>query len=399
MILNILVLSFYFEPALCAGSFRTTSIVKELEAILPAETHIDVVTTLPNRYKTFSADAPNIDQKHGKNVYRIALPPHQSGMLDQSKAFLVFSREALNHVAQGEYDLVFATSSRLMTAVLGAWIAGRKQAPLYLDIRDIFVDTIKDVLPQKVSLIIRPFFSILEKWAIQKASRINLVSEGFAGYFQSRYPTKDYSYFSNGIDEEFIRANIHTDEPVKEFVNNTITVLYAGNIGEGQGLHAILPALAKRMVGRLHFKVIGDGGRKEALIKALEDEGVTNVDLYKPVKRDELIKAYRGADVLFLHLNDYDAFKKVLPSKLFEYAAMGKPIWAGIAGYPAEFVSSEITNSAVFPPCNSEQAVHVFENLNLKTVPRHNFVKKYARQNIAKNMAREIINIAEGNLS
>jgi len=31
------------------------------------------------------------------------------------------------------------------------------------------------------------------------------------------------------------------------------------------------------------------------------------------------------ADVLFLHLNAYKAFEKVLPSKIFEYAATGRP--------------------------------------------------------------------------
>lgn len=391
--MNILVLSFYFQPDLCAGSFRTTSLVKEFESILPAGSHIDIVTTLPNRYSTFSADAPELESRSGLEIRRIALPPHQSGMVDQSKAFLSFSRQASKHVAYREYDLVFATSSRLMTAVLGAWIAGKKQAPLYLDIRDIFVDTIKDVLPSHLALVAKPVFSLLERWAVKRAVRINLVSKGFAGYFSFRYPKKEFSYFTNGIDDEFITAAL--DAPTEASANSPLTVLYAGNIGEGQGLHAILPALAKKMEGRLHFKVIGDGGRKEALAQALAEEGVTNVELLPPIKRDSLIEAYKAADVLFLHLNDYDAFKKVLPSKLFEYAAIGKPIWAGIAGYSAEFVRSEILNSAVFPPCDAEQAMQVFENLVLSVTPRADFVEKYARQNIAKGMAKEIVNSAE----
>ena len=99
-------------------------------------------------------------------------------------------------------------------------------------------------------------------------------------------------------------------------------MLYAGNIGEGQGLHKILPALAKKMKKHINYKVIGDGGRKEALLQALAEEGVTNVELLPPINRDHLIEAYQAANVLFLHLNDYDAFKKVLPSKLFEYASL-----------------------------------------------------------------------------
>ena len=55
--INILVLSFYFKPDLCAGSFRSTSLVKQLESMLIQGSQIDLVTTLPNRYKTFSQDA------------------------------------------------------------------------------------------------------------------------------------------------------------------------------------------------------------------------------------------------------------------------------------------------------------------------------------------------------
>ena len=273
---------------------------------------IDLVTTLPNRYKTFSQDAPELENRLGLEIRRIALPPHQSGIVDQSKAFLSFSRQALKHVAKREYDLVFATSSRLMTAVLGAWISGKKQVPLYLDIRDIFIDTIKDVLPSYLALIAKPIFSFLERWTVKRAVRINLVSKGFVGYFSSRYPEKEFSYFTNGIDDEFIAASL--DKNTEASATSPLTVLYAGNIGEGQGLHKILPALAKKMEKRLHFKVIGDGGRKEALLQALAEEGVTNVELLPPINRDRLIEAYQAANVLFLHLNDYDAFKKVLPS-------------------------------------------------------------------------------------
>ena len=169
---------------------------------------IDLVTTLPNRYNTFSQDAPELENRFGLKIRRIALPPHQSGIVDQSKAFLSFSRQALKLVEKREYDLVFATSSRLMTAVLGAWISGKKQVPLYLDIRDIFVDTIKDVLPRCLALIAKPVFSFLERWTVKRAVRINLVSKGFVGYFSSRYPEKEFSYFTNGIDDEFIAASL-----------------------------------------------------------------------------------------------------------------------------------------------------------------------------------------------
>ena len=391
--MKILVLSFYFQPDLCAGSFRATALVNALRTEAPAGSQIDVVTTLPNRYKSFSAEAPQAENHEGLAIHRIALSAHRSGMMDQSMAFLSYSRQALTFIASRDYDIVCATSSRLMTAVLGAWIARGKRAQLYLDIRDIFVDTIKDVLPKRVAWAVKPVFSVLERWTVNRAEKVNLVSEGFSRYFAVRYPRQLFSFYTNGIDDEFLAAAPAIASAVMKPA--PIKVVYAGNIGEGQGLHAIIPELAKRMKGRVQFKVIGDGGRKEVLRKALELSAVDNVELLPPMRRGELIEAYRKADVLFLHLNDYEAFKKVLPSKLFEYAAMGKPIWAGVPDYSAEFVRSEISNAAIFYPCNAAAAEQALGNLVFQNTPRTAFIEKYTRVTISRRMAEDIIAITE----
>jgi glycosyltransferase involved in cell wall biosynthesis len=388
--MKLLVLSFYYAPDLSAGSFRTTALVRSLATAAPAA-EIEVVTALPNRYRSFNVEAPEYESHGNVRIHRLALPAHASGMLDQSQAFVSFARQALRHLRGRRYDLVYATSSRLMTAALGALVARRSGARLYLDIRDIFVDTIKDVLPRRFAAFAHPVFALLERWTMNRADRINLVSPGFADYFQSRYPRKVLSFFTNGIDDEFIAAAAQPIEP-REMRNRPATILYAGNLGEGQGLHAIVPALARALCGRARFLIIGDGGRREALQAALD--GVDNVELSPPVKRDALIAAYRRADVLFLHLNDYDAFRKVLPSKLFEYAAMGKPILAGVAGQSADFIRAEIDNAAVFLPCDAARAVAAFDTLELCDTPRPAFVGKYARARIMAAMADEILRTA-----
>jgi len=386
--LKILVLSFYFRPDLSAGSFRTTALVDALRQKLPADGRVDVLTTLPNRYSSFTLEAPIEEILSGVSIFRIALPRHQSGMLDQTKAFISFARAVLRKTRGKEYDLIFATSSRLMTAVLGAYVAKRNQKPLYLDLRDIFVDTIKDVLPKYFAILTLPFFTLLERWAINSASKVNLVSKGFSGYFATRFPKQKFSFFTNGIDDEFLSLP-STESALR--TEGMVEVLYAGNLGEGQGLHTIIPVLAKRMRGRVRFTIIGDGGRKDALRAALANAGVDNVELKPPMKREQLIKAYLAADVLFLHLNDYDAFRKVLPSKLFEYGAMGKPIWAGVAGYAAEFVRTELDNAAVFHPCDAAEAERMFSQLRLQSEPRDRFVAKFARTNIANELASDVI--------
>ena len=391
--MKILIVSFYYRPDLSAGSFRATALVEALRGTLPAGSTIDVVTTLPNRYHSFAADAPEHEQRGEVSVTRIALPAHRSGMLDQSRAFLRFARATTREVKGRRYDLVFATSSRLMTAVLAAGIARRARARLYLDLRDIFVDTIKDVAPPLVARLTKPLFAMMEQWVVGRADRVNLVSRGFARYFEPRYPRRKFSYFSNGIDEEFL--DVRRGPPAaapSPSATRPLLVLYAGNIGEGQGLHAIVPELARRTEGRMQFRIVGDSGRRRALEQSLV--GSTNVELRAPVARDELVALYRSADVLFLHLNDYEAFEKVLPSKLFEYAAMGKPVWAGVAGFAAEFIRAEIENAVVFPPCDVDAALQSFATLAITDTPRDRFLAKYARASISRAMAAEIVAVA-----
>lgn len=395
--MKILVLSFYYRPDLSAGSFRTTALVQALLEKLPGDAQIEVITTMPNRYSSFAEKVSEVERFDRLTIRRISLPAHQSGMLDQSKAFLAYAFSALRLVRGHQYDLVYATSSRLMTAVLGSVIARWRRARLYLDIRDIFVDTVGDVLSKKVVFALRPLISQLERFALNRAQKVNLVSEGFRDYFHHRYPQLSYSFYTNGVDPEFINAFEADDDTAKTSSDKSITVLYAGNMGEGQGLHAIIPHLAKRMNGRVRFRLIGDGGRRGELERAILASGCRNVEVLDPVSRGRLVEEYRKADILFLHLNDYDAFKKVLPSKIFEYAATGKPIWAGVAGFSAQFLKCEVDNAAVFEPCDIDGAEMSFSRLHLVSVPRRDFVRRFSRELISRNMAGDILCTLEKN--
>jgi glycosyltransferase involved in cell wall biosynthesis len=317
-------------------------------------------------------------------------------MFDQAKSFIYYAFAAQRIVKNQKYDLIFATSSRLMTAALGAWISKWMNIPLYLDIRDIFLDTIFDVLPKKTVFFLSPILSMIERLTIGRACHVNLVSPGFREYFTNRYPKKSFSYHMNGIDEEFLNISpcLERVKEQKEGQRSPLKILYAGNIGEGQGLHKIIPMLAKKLSNRVSIRIIGAGGRLPELNEALRLMGIENVEVAPPMARSELINEYYNADILFLHLNHHSAFEKVLPSKIFEYAALGKPILAGVSGYAAEFLGQEVINSAIFSPCDVNGAIAALGKLEIKELEREEFIAKYLRKNIMKILADEIICIA-----
>lgn len=385
---KILVLSFYFEPDLSAGSFRCKAFVDELSKL---KTHIHVITTAPNRYESFKVDADKYNKYDNITINRINVPTHNSGMIDQIRSFYSFYKGAKKLTAKNEYDIVFATSSRLFTAFLGARISRKKRIPLYLDIRDLFVDTVSNIFSYKFAFLIRPILSAIENYSFHSAKKINLVSKGFLPYFEESYADIPLSFFTNGIDKEFIQASRAYN--IKYVPKPTIDVLYAGNIGEGQGLHKIIPQIADRLKKRIRFKVIGAGGLVQKLRDEIAELKLVNVDLVSPMSRKSLIHEYINTDVLFLHLNDYDAFRKVLPSKFFEYGAMNKPILAGVSGYSKEFVKSEISDCVVFSPTDFEEAVKKFKSMSYSIKPREEFIKKFDRQIIMFEMAKDVYEV------
>ncbi len=384
-------LTFYYEPDLCAGSFRNTPLAIELaKQSREKDIIVDVYTTLPNRYSSFEQSALEFEELGNLRIHRISLPPHKSGMLDQVFSFKKFYSEVIKLNKNKRADLVFASSSRLFTAYLGFSIAKKSDAPLYLDIRDIFVDTMSDVFKSKIlKLGLLPLLKLIEIRTFNYAKHINLISGGFKSYF-SKYSNTEFTFYTNGIDEEFLETTPIIEKSEK--VGFIKTIVYAGNIGEGQGLHKVIPQAAKELGSEFEFIIIGDGGTKKLLQDEIENLSISNVVLEKPVNRKELQGIYSNADYLFIHLNDYPAFRKVLPSKIFELATFGKPIIAGVSGFAAEFIKNEVSDSFVFEPCNSKQLVDFLKSDMLSNkIDRKEFKLKYRRSNINTLMAESIL--------
>jgi glycosyltransferase involved in cell wall biosynthesis len=238
-----------------------------------------------------------------------------------------------------------------------------------------------------------PVFRIFEKYTFSRASKINLVSEGFKDYVKKKYPNPNLSFHTNGIDNIFLPPFNSFSPQFENFdqKDGVIKILYAGNLGEGQVIDKILPDLSQLLGNQYQFIVIGDGSRKKNLLKTIDEKELKNLNILDPVSRDELITHYKNADILFLHLDDNQAFKKVLPSKIFEYAATGKPILAGVAGYPGAFIEEYITNAQVFPPCNSKLAEELVQKLEIVFQSRDEFIDMFARSNIMQKLAIDIL--------
>jgi len=393
--LNIVFFTFYYPPDLCAGSFRAKSLTHALSRKLNNNDELHVITTHPNRYASHKQIAKSIEQSNKVTVHRVTVPEHQGDMYSQAKMFIVYAFAAYKICKKINPNFIIGTTSRLMTGVLTSISAYRLKCKYFIDLRDIFSETISDIFSHKNKLfgvIFKALFSFIEKIILNNASGVNVVSEGFLEYFQEKkINTSRWSFFPNGVDKEFQDLQISNNKS-----SGVKTVLYAGNIGDGQGLETILPAVAKKIGNDYHFLIIGDGGARKLLEKDIKDNKIKNIKILPPVNRSELIRYYHEADILFLHLNNIPAFYRVLPSKIFEYVAFGKPIIAGISGYSAKFMKDNISHAIVFNPGNVNQCVNSIKSVESVIIDKDQinmFIDKYSREKIMEKMASHILTI------
>ena len=394
--MKIVFFTFYYPPDLGAGSFRAIALAQALSKRMQNDDELHIITTHPNRYENHKVKAENFAIHGNIIVHRISIPNHKSGMLSQARSFATYALTSYKLSNNLNPDFLIGTTGRLMTGVLTGVSARKLGCEYFIDTRDIFSETISDIFSQKSKLlgfVSKTTFSLLERWLFNKAIGVNVVSEGFPEYFQSMgLDTSNWSFFPNGVDKEFVNLPFIQDKISK----NIKTILYAGNIGSGQGLETILPATAKRMGNRYHFLVIGDGGARYKLINAIESNNVNNIEILPPVKRENLIKYYKDVDILFLHLNDIPAFRRVLPSKIFEYTALRKPIVAGLSGYSAKFIADNVPYATIFNSGDVDgcvDAIKKAESLEIKDKNVDIFIGKYSREKIMNKMAKHIVSL------
>lgn len=329
------------------------------------------------------------------NIIRFYTPEHKNQFYRQIIGYFFFSTQALIFAFKNRkiFNYIFATSSRVGTAFLGYIISKFSKKPYFLDLRDVFSDSLKSLEFSKTQLgkvFIKIVYNIEEK--ITKNTKwINFVSEGFLNYSHINHQQISANLFTNGIDKIFIN-NRKKKAPRKSNLKLPLKFVYAGNMGLGQSLEKTVIPVAKYFGDKILFQLIGDGSSIKNIQDIISNEKLTNIKLISPLERKFLMKYYNNADVLFLQLNDIPAFENVLPSKIFDYGSFDKPILAGVNGTSKSFLEEHLPYSYIYEPNNYRQAIKLVDKILTDKINIDNdlFVEKFSREKIANKLVKSI---------
>ena len=317
---------------------------------------VTVITSVPN-FPVGRPLPPYRNRLHqrermdGIDVIRVwtLLAPNR-GVIRRSLDFLSFALAGLIGGLFERCDVIVASSPQLLTGLAGWWLAAVKRRPWVFEVRDIWPDSIVSVGMMKDNLFIEAL-RVLERRLYRHATRVVAVSSGIRERLLARgVPAEKLGVVPNGVDlgrfggekqDYKLRGSLG--------LQGKFVAGYVGTHGMAQGLETVLDA-ADRLRGRdMHFLFVGAGARREAIVARATAMNLDNVTFIDLVPIEMATEYLRLCDVVLIPLKRTDQTDITLPGKLFEAAAVGKPIIVSAEGASAELVQ-QYRAGVVVPP-------------------------------------------------
>jgi len=263
-------------------------------------------------------------------------------------------------------DLVIATSPQFFCGWAGVWVSILRRIPFILEVRDLWPESIVAVGAMRAGAWLR-FLEWLELRMYASARRIVTVGAGYREQLMARGVAADrIDIVPNGVDRDLFVDRGDGDALRHKFdLEGSFVCSYIGTIGMGSGLGIVLRAarlLRDEGCDDIAFVLVGDGAIREALEQEARREGLERV-VFTGRQDKRAIPAFLSmTDACLVHLVRRDLFRTVLPSKIFEAAAMKKPIILGVEGSAAALVR-EAKAGICIEPENEAALVEAVERL------------------------------------
>jgi colanic acid biosynthesis glycosyl transferase WcaI len=361
---RILFVSQYFPPEMGAPSARVSELARRW---VDAGEEVTVLTAFPHHPvgRKAPGDRWRLTRRetfHGVDVLRayIWAAPNR-GVVRRMLSYLSFllSALAVGLIRGGRTDIVVATSPQLLAACAGYALARFHRVPFVFEVRDLWPESILAVGAMQENPLVRGL-KRMSRHLYEHSDQIVTAGEGYREQIHHLYgvPRERMITLPNGIDPQLFRPAPASTEVRRELGagDGQFLVVYLGTLGMAHGLDTLLE-VAERLRHRheIAFALVGEGAEKDRLMRLAADRRLTNVRFVGQQPRERMPALYAAADLGLVLLRDRPLFQSVLPSKIFEWLAMARPIVVTVAGEARRIIES--SGGGVFVPPESPAAL------------------------------------------
>jgi colanic acid biosynthesis glycosyl transferase WcaI len=224
-------------------------------------------------------------------------------------------------------DVVISTSPHLLVPACGVAFAKLRGVAHVFELRDLWPASLLPTTGAKRGIVYR-LLERLELWLYRHSKRILSLTYSFVDDLRARgVPADKIDVVINGANLALFAPRPKDPELEARFgLRGRFVVGYLGTLGLAHGLENVVEA-AQRLNGQpVTFFFVGVGAVSEKLQQAVAQASLTNVCFAGRQLKEDMPRFWSVCDVGLIHLRNDKVFETVIPSKIFESMAMGRPI-------------------------------------------------------------------------
>jgi glycosyltransferase involved in cell wall biosynthesis len=246
-------------------------------------------------------------------------------ILDYVSMLVTYSREIAAQLREFRPDVIIGMY--LLTNYLALRASKRTGTPLVV----LILEPNSEMIPWSF---LRPVGKIIERRTLKEADNVIVINDALRDYAirMGARPEKTH-VIRAGIDTEHFGRNVDGSTVRQHYgVGEGDTLLFfMGWLYHFSGLHEVLKEMAKCKRDGLGVKllIVGDGDALEDLQRQRAELGLEDYVVFAGKQPYEKIPEFIAAsDVCLLPAHDNAIMHDIVPIKMYEYMAMGKPVIA-----------------------------------------------------------------------
>ena len=297
----------------------------------------------------------------------------------------VWVREALLH---NRYDLAVAICPPLQSSLLPLLYSALRGVPWIVHVQDLQVDAAVRLNLLRRGAGIRALYRA-ESFFLRHAAEVTTITQPMADRIIEKGARPDrVAVYENWANLDEVRPHLRDNACRRDALGadpDDVVVMYAGNMGEKQGLDLLLDAAQVLESDRaIRFALIGNGAARSRLEQEAANRRLSNLRFSNVQPRERLGEMLAAADIHAV-VQKPEAADLVMPSKLTNIFAAGRPVVAtaepGTALYHAVIDSGAGVVTEPLKPAAFAQAVAALASNADQRVEMGRKARRYAERN------------------
>ena len=334
--MKILFLTDNFPPEVNAPATRTFEHCREW---VKQGAEVTVLTCFPNyptgkAFPGYKNQFYKVEYIEGIKVVRLwSYMTANEGFLKRVLDYVSFAFMAFWAGLFKKTDIIVATSPQFFTALTGGALGLFKRIPWIFEVRDLWPESIRAVEAIQTQRIL-DWLEKLELLLYRKATGIVVVTDAFKDNLIRRgIKASKIEVIKNGVMLDVYKPQHKNCQLLeKHGLKDKFVVAYMGTHGMAHKLDFLIESASQIKDPSVQLVFIGDGAEKAKLLELIDRLKPKNITMIDSVTKAEMVDYISITDVALVNLKKSDTFKTVIPSKIFENAAMQKPILLGVEG-------------------------------------------------------------------